>query len=78
MKDLEKYTTEELKAEIKRRSDLAKIQAGNIMRCRHCKHFLDKGYGVYRCGIRTWGKKIKYHYTVSKSQKACELFVKEP
>lgn len=74
MEGLENYTIEELKAEIKRRNDLAKKEAESVMRCKHCSHFLDKGYGVYRCGIKTWGKKIRYNYTVSKSQRACELF----
>ena len=76
MKELDKYTTEELKAEIKRRIDLAKKQAAEVMRCKHCEHLIDKGFGVCRCGVRTWGKKIIYHYAVSKSTRACELFKK--
>lgn len=71
---LENYTTEELKAEISRRKSLAKMGAESIMRCKHCEHCKDIGYGTLRCAVRTWGKKIKYHYAISKSQKACELF----
>ena len=77
MKELHKYTTEELKAEIKRRIDLAKKQVAEVMRCKHCEHFIDKGFGVYRCAVRIWGKKIVYHYAISKSKKACELFKKK-
>ena len=33
------YTTEELKAELKRRSDLAKAEKAKIKRCRMCKHW---------------------------------------
>lgn len=77
MTDLEKYTTEELKAEIRRRNYLAKMEAASIMRCKHCEHLIDRGYGIYRCGVRTWGKKIIYHYAVSKSARACELFKKK-
>ena len=74
MKDLEEYTTEELKSEIKRRYDLGKAVKENIKRCKHCVHMVNRGPGTYKCNIRVWGKKIKYNYTVSKSNLACELF----
>lgn len=35
---LQDYTTEELKAELKRRADLAKAERNKIKRCRMCKH----------------------------------------
>ena len=36
---LQDYTTEELKAELKRRSDLAKAEKAKVKRCRMCKHW---------------------------------------
>lgn len=36
---LQDYTTEELRAELKRRSDLAKAEKAKVKRCRMCKHF---------------------------------------
>ena len=36
---LQDYTTEELRAELKRRSDLAKAKKAKVKRCRMCKHF---------------------------------------
>ena len=36
---LQDYTTEELRAELKRRSDLAKAEKAKVKRCRMCKHW---------------------------------------
>lgn len=36
---LQDYTTEELRAELKRRSDLVKAEKAKVKRCRMCKHF---------------------------------------
>ena len=36
---LQDYTTEELRVELKRRSDLAKAEKTKVKRCRMCKHF---------------------------------------
>ena len=36
--DLKDYSTEELKAELKRRNDLAKTEKSKVKRCRMCKH----------------------------------------
>lgn len=36
---LQDYTTEELKAELKRRADLAKSERAKVKRCRMCKHW---------------------------------------
>ena len=44
---LQDYTTEELRAELKRRSDLAKIENAKVKRCRMCKHWGEVDY---------WGK----------------------
>lgn len=37
--ELKDYTTEELKAELKRRNDLAKAEKAKVKRCRMCKHW---------------------------------------
>ena len=78
--ELKDYTTEELKAELKRRSELAKAQKAEEMksalRCRNCKHCAPNSSwsGMYLCMARTWGVKYPRHYTVKLSTKACKLF----
>ena len=57
--ELKYYTTEELKAELKRRNDLAKVEKEKIKRCRMCKHWGEInyfgspnngfGFGLNRC-----------------------------
>ena len=37
--ELKDYSAEELKAELKRRSDLVKAEKNKIKRCRMCKHW---------------------------------------
>ena len=37
--ELKDYSTEELKAELKIRSDLAKAEKAKVKRCRMCKHW---------------------------------------
>ena len=37
--ELKDYSTEDLKAELKRRSDLAKAEKSKVKRCRMCKHW---------------------------------------
>ena len=37
--ELKDYSTEELKAELKRRSELAKAEKAKVKRCRMCKHW---------------------------------------
>ena len=44
---LQDYTTEELRAELKRRTDLAKAEKAKVKRCRMCKHWGEVDY---------WGK----------------------
>lgn len=46
---LQDYTTEELRAELKRRSDLAKAEKTKVKRCRMCKHWGEINY---------WGKDL--------------------
>lgn len=80
--ELKDYTTEQLKAELKRRVELAKALKAEEMktakRCRNCKycqaHKVSNWTMGYNCIARTWGKKHPHHYTVSPSKKACELF----
>lgn len=82
--ELKDYTTEQLKAELKRRVELAKAQKAEEMktakRCRNCKHCIPDSNVPSRCcvkyficNVRTWGKKQR-HYAIKPSQKACELF----
>lgn len=81
--ELKDYTTEELRAEIKRRAELARQQKAEEMktalRCRNCKHFFTQGKwtGVDKCMARTWGKKYTRHYVVRPSTKACDKFEKK-
>ena len=83
--ELKDYTTEELKAEIKRRNELARAQKAEEMktalRCRNCKHCVPSpnvpswccgNYCI--CNVRTWGKNHLRHYAVRSYQKACEKF----
>lgn len=77
--ELKDYTTEELKAELRRRAeDLKAERKKSSLRCRNCKHCEEKvigGYAhVHKCMARTWGKTFPRHYTVRPSTKACELF----
>ena len=78
--ELKDYSTEELKAELKRRAELAKAQKAEEMRtakrCRNCKHCTPhtQGWNFYHCSVRTWGKKIVRNYCVNPSQKACDKF----
>jgi hypothetical protein len=78
--ELKDYTTEQLKAELKRRVELAKAQKAEEMetalRCRNCKHCAPhpQGWDFYHCAVRTWGKKIVRNYCVKPSQKACDKF----
>lgn len=68
--ELKDYTTEELKAELKRRVELAKAQKAKEMkialRCRNCKycqeHKVSNWTIGYKCMARMWGKNI--HVTI--------------
>lgn len=80
--ELKDYTTEELKAEIKRRAELARAQKTEEMktalRCRNCKHLvLSEWPHRDTCAVRTWGKKYPRHYCVSPSTKACDKFERQ-
>jgi hypothetical protein len=77
--ELKDYSTEELKAELKRRTELAKAQKQeemkNAAKCRNCKHLMNHPQfkSVYLCGARTWGKTYTRHYCV-KLFNTCEKF----
>ena len=79
---LDKYSTKELRAELKRRNMVEKVQRelerNTALRCRNCVHCVEKTFNgwhdFYQCMARTWGKKIKRHYIVTPSKKACEKF----
>lgn len=72
--ELSDYTTGQLKSEIKRRSKKRKAEQAAVDRCRHCKHCIPNEFmNSCKCAVRHYGK-YNYNYTVSLSQKACELF----
>ena len=81
---LQDYTTEELRAELKRRNDLAKAEKSKIKRCRMCKHWGEVNYfrkpndssvfGINRCCKFFTNKTGKYYKCHSQSQLACEHF----
>ena len=83
--ELKDYSTEELKAELKRRNDLAKAEKAKVKRCRMCKHWGEITYfggkpddkiyyGINRCCKFFKNKTGKYYKTHSPSQLACEHF----
>ena len=83
--ELKDYTTEELKAELKRRVEELKAEKSKVKRCRMCKHFGEINYygspatescllGVNRC-CRYFPHKTGNYYKCHKpSQLACEHF----
>ena len=82
---LQDYTTEELRAELKRRSDLAKAEKAKVKRCRMCKHWGEINYsgtpttektifGLNRCCMFFPNKTGKYFRCHAPSQLACEHF----
>ena len=82
--ELKDYSTEELKAELKRRSDLSKAEKAKVKRCRMCKHWgeithwgnpNDGGvFGINRCCKFVKHKSGKYYKALSPYQLACEHF----
>lgn len=80
--ELKDYTIEELKAEIKRRAEISRVQKAEEMktalRCRNCKHCapnrISKWTYRYMCMARIWGKKYPRHYTITLSTKGCDKF----
>lgn len=82
--ELKDYTTEELKAELKRRNDLAKAKKAKIKRCGMCKHWgeithwgtpNDGGiFGLNNCCKYQKHKSGKYYTALSRYKLACEHF----
>lgn len=56
--DLKRCTTEQLKAEIRRRIEAAKAERANIERCRDCVHMITE-------------KEWWYAYTIARSVHTC-------
>ena len=82
---IQDYTTEELKAELKRRHDLAKAEKAKIKRCRICKHWgeitfsgtpttANTLFGNRRCCEFFKSKTGSYYISHLASQLACEHF----
>ena len=80
---LQDYTTEELRAELKRRTDLVKDEKEKVKRCRMCKHWGEVTYsgkpanytiGNSRHCIFFKTKNGKYYRCHDASQLACEHF----
>lgn len=76
MSTLNDYTTEELRAELKRRWQLEQEEKKKVLRCRSCVHCKQhpSGLKMYLCDARTWGKKVVRNYVINLSNKACDLF----
>ena len=75
--ELKDYTTEELKAELKRRKAQKAETMENALKCRNCKHCVHhpSPYVHTRlCEARTWGKTYPRHYCVKPYTKACDKF----
>lgn len=81
--ELKDYTEEQLRAELKRRYDERQKERESIKRCRHCEYMQRfKDYDLYNCCVRTFTRKNRYdknnpivvHYSVKKSDKACDKF----
>ena len=82
--ELKDYSTEEIKAELKRRSDLIKAEKAKVKRCRMCKHYGEITYfgtpsdgcvfGLNRCCKFLKTKTGKYYRTHKPYQHACEHF----
>ena len=81
--ELKDYTTEELKAELKRRTAEEKAKKASILRCRMCKHWGEIDYQGYPTNY-TFGnnrscrffktKNGKYYRCHRASKLACEHF----
>ena len=83
---LQDYTKEELKAELKRRSDLSKTDKEKVKRCRMCVHYGEVNYYGKQttskaersiskcCQFFSWGKNNQYRKCHAPSHPACEHF----
>lgn len=62
--ELKDYTTEELKAELKRRSEEKKAEMNKVKRCRMCKHWGEIDY---------WGNPVSVK-VIYYPNKCCKFF----
>ena len=82
--ELKDYSTEELRAELIRRSDVDKAEKEKVKRCRMCEHwgeithcgYPNDGFvfGLNRCCKFFKTKTGKYYKAHSSNQIACEHF----
>lgn len=78
MNELEKYTTEQLRAELRRRIEVAKAEREKVARCRNCAHMITTKIGWYShtaCEINIYmrcGKETPK--CVKPGWKACEKY----
>ena len=81
--ELKDYTEEQLRAELKRRYEERQKERESIKRCHHCEYMQRfKDYDLYNCRVRTFTRKNRFdrnnpivvHYSVNKSDKACDKF----
>lgn len=82
MNELEKYTTEQLKAEIKRRAEITKAEREKVARCRNCVNMIvEMVSGVIpftKCKVNTYklhGKDV--FKVVEPSSRACKKYEKK-
>ena len=61
--ELKDYTTEELRAELKKRNAEEKAKKASVLRCRMCKHWGEINY---------WGNPI--NYTTICNNRSCKFF----
>ena len=79
---LQDYTTEELRAELKRRTDLVKAEKAKVKRCRMCKHWGEVDYWGNTSGLSLTSTSCQFHKTKNgkyyrchaPSQLTCEHF----
>ena len=74
--ELKDYTTEQLRAELKRRSEQKKKDDQKKLRCRNCVHCITHKSvpNFYICEARTWGKAYVRNYCVKSHTAACDKF----
>ena len=81
--ELKDYTTEELRAELKRRFAEEKAKKASILRCRMCKHWgaidywgnpINRDFGDNRSCVFFKTKNGKYYRCHRASQLACKHF----
>lgn len=80
--ELSEYTIEELKAELKRRSEAKKAEKDSVNRCKNCKFRYNETWPsgwlkLFRCSKRSYFSKKQnreINYAVQLSQRACDKY----